>query len=144
MRLDRKRTMFIQTNQPLITSFYIKKYFAELAMSQRLSALFCATGAWGGKPIGHVMVKAWHELFCWTFLTTFNIILYYNQVNPDHFKIWNRLIRTIFSRQGNGLREKWNRKNEFSIQRNSFLRIHFAAYGLHRDRPPAWALQIFI
>ena len=33
--------MFIHTNQPLITSFYIKKYlfFAELAMSQRWSAI---------------------------------------------------------------------------------------------------------
>ena len=41
--------MFIHTNQLLITSFYIKKYlfFAELAMSQRRSAIFCATGAWG-------------------------------------------------------------------------------------------------
>ena len=31
----REKTMFILTNQPLITSFYIKKYqfFAELAMS---------------------------------------------------------------------------------------------------------------
>ena len=45
----REKTMFIHTNQPLITSFYIKRclFFAELAMSQRWSALFCATGAWG-------------------------------------------------------------------------------------------------
>ena len=37
MRLERKRTVFIHTNQPLITSFYIKRYlfFAKLAMSQR-------------------------------------------------------------------------------------------------------------
>ena len=50
MRLERKRTMFIHTNQPLITSFYIKKdFFAELAMSQRWSAIFCETGAWGWK-----------------------------------------------------------------------------------------------
>ena len=50
--------MFIHTNQPLISSFYIKRclFFAELAMSQRWSALFCATGAWGGKPIGRVRV----------------------------------------------------------------------------------------
>ena len=42
MRLERKRTMFIHTNQPLITSFYIKRclFFAELAISQRWSALF--------------------------------------------------------------------------------------------------------
>ena len=60
MRLKRKRTMFIHTNQPLFTSFYIKRYlfFAELAMSQRWSAIFCATGAWGGKPIGRVRVKS--------------------------------------------------------------------------------------
>ena len=49
MRLKRKRTMFIHTNQPLITSFYIKRYlfFAELGMSQHWSAVFCAAGAWG-------------------------------------------------------------------------------------------------
>ena len=47
--------MFIHTNQPLITSFYI--FFAEVAMSQRWSAIFCATGAWRGKPIGRVRVK---------------------------------------------------------------------------------------
>ena len=64
MRLERKRKMFIHTNQSLITSFYIKKLliFAELAMSQRWSALFCATGAWGGKPIGRVRVKLYLNL----------------------------------------------------------------------------------
>ena len=31
--------------------------FAELAMSQRRSAIFCAMSAWGGKPIGRVRVK---------------------------------------------------------------------------------------
>ena len=48
----RKKTMFIHTNHPLITSFYIKRepIVAELAMSLRWSAIFCATGAWGGKP----------------------------------------------------------------------------------------------
>ena len=58
MRLKRKK-MFIQTNQPLFTSFYIKKYlfFAELAVSQRLFAFFCTTGAWGGKPIRRVRVN---------------------------------------------------------------------------------------
>ena len=30
--------------------------FAELAMSQRWSAILCATGAWGGEPIGRVRV----------------------------------------------------------------------------------------
>ena len=51
MRLKRIKTIFIYTNQPLITSFYIKKVpiFAELAISQRLSAIFCATGVWGLK-----------------------------------------------------------------------------------------------
>ena len=51
--------MFIHTNKPLITSFYKKKYlfFAELAMSQYWSAIFCATSAWGGKPIGRVRVN---------------------------------------------------------------------------------------
>ena len=59
MRLKRKRTMFIHADQPLITLFYIKRclFFVELAMSQRWSALFCATGAWGGKPIGRVRVN---------------------------------------------------------------------------------------
>ena len=56
---DQKKPMFINTNQPLITSFYIKRYlfFAELAMSQRWSAIFCATGVWGGKTIRRVRVK---------------------------------------------------------------------------------------
>ena len=51
--------MFIHTNQTLITSFCIKKYlfFAELAMSQRRSAIFCATGVLGGKPIGRVGIN---------------------------------------------------------------------------------------
>ena len=50
MRLERKRTMFIHTNQPLIASFYKKRYlfFDELTISQRWSAIFCATGVWGG------------------------------------------------------------------------------------------------
>ena len=45
----KEKTMFIHTNQPLITSFYIKRYlfFAELAMSKRWSAIYCATGARG-------------------------------------------------------------------------------------------------
>ena len=44
MRL-KKKTMFIHTNQPLIRSFYIKKVsiFAELALTQRWSEIFCAT-----------------------------------------------------------------------------------------------------
>ena len=48
MRLKRKRRMLIHTNKPLVT-FYKKRYlfFAELAMSQRWSAIFCATGVWG-------------------------------------------------------------------------------------------------
>ena len=59
MRLKRERRMFIHTNKPLIKSFYIKKvlYFAELAMSQRWSAIICATGAWEGKSIERVRVK---------------------------------------------------------------------------------------
>ena len=58
MRLKRKK-LFIHTNQPLITSFYIKKIpiFSDLAMSQRWFAIFCATAAWAGKPIGRVRVK---------------------------------------------------------------------------------------
>ena len=62
MRLKRKRTMFIHTNLPLISWFYIKRYlfFAELAMSQRWSAVFCATGAWGGIPIGRLRFKVPH------------------------------------------------------------------------------------
>ena len=63
MRSERKRTMLIHTNQPLITSIYIGRYlfFAELLMSQRWSAFFCATGAWGGKPIGCVRVHDCHN-----------------------------------------------------------------------------------
>ena len=34
-----------------------RTFFAELAMSQRWSAIFCATGVLGGKPIGRVRVK---------------------------------------------------------------------------------------
>ena len=47
------------TKQPLITTFFVQKryFFAKLAMSQRWSAIFCATGAWGGKPIGRVRVN---------------------------------------------------------------------------------------
>ena len=35
-----KKTIFIQTNQPFTTSFYIKRYlfFAKLAMSQQFAA----------------------------------------------------------------------------------------------------------
>ena len=79
MRLERKRTMFIQTNQPLITSFYIKKVpiFAELAISQRWSAIFCATGAWGGKPIGRVRVNLSEE-HKWKFPLFFARIIYHN------------------------------------------------------------------
>ena len=57
MRFKKKRTMFIHTNQPIITSFYVKNVpiFAELAMSQRWSAIFAQraregvnrSGAWG-------------------------------------------------------------------------------------------------
>ena len=41
--------MFIHSNQPLITSFCIKKgtFLAELAMSQRRSAIYCETVVWG-------------------------------------------------------------------------------------------------
>ena len=68
MRLKRKKPMFIHTNQLLIASFLYKKrylFFAELAMSQRWSAIVRATGAWGGKPIGRVRVKSglWVVLF---------------------------------------------------------------------------------
>ena len=60
MKLKRKKSMFMHTNWPLITSFYIKMYlfFDELAISQRWSAIFCASGAWGGIPIGRVRVKS--------------------------------------------------------------------------------------
>ena len=65
---EREKTMFIHTNQPLITSFYTKKVsiFAELAMSQRCSAIFCATGVWGGKSIGRVRVKLFSYFQIWT------------------------------------------------------------------------------
>ena len=59
MGSETKITIIIHTNQPLITSIYIKEIpiFAELAMSQRWSAIFCATSALGGKPIGRVRVN---------------------------------------------------------------------------------------
>ena len=54
--------------------FIWKRYLfsAELAMSQRWSAIFCATGAWWGKPIGRVRVKVekFYKLLpfrCWNF-----------------------------------------------------------------------------
>ena len=57
MRL-KKKTMFIHTNHPSITSFYIKSYFfAELAMRQHWSAILCAKGAWEGTPIGRVRLN---------------------------------------------------------------------------------------
>ena len=34
-----------------------KSLFTKLAMSVHSSAFFCATGVWGGKPIGRVRVK---------------------------------------------------------------------------------------
>ena len=59
MRLKRIKNMFIHSNQTLITSFNIKEVpiFPELTMSKRWSAIFCATGVWGGKPIGRVRSK---------------------------------------------------------------------------------------
>ena len=72
--------MFIHTNQPLITSFYIKKVpiFAELAMSQRWSAIFCATGAWGGKPFGRVRVNS--------FIQKWFTILVQRKVSAENMK----------------------------------------------------------
>ena len=64
-------SIFIHTNQPLITSFYIKNvpFFAELAMSQRWSAIFCSTAVWGSKPIGRMRVnrpiEVWMLLNLW-------------------------------------------------------------------------------
>ena len=59
MRLKRKkRCLFRKTN--LQSHHFIEKrylFFADLAMSQRWYAIFCATGAWGAKPIGRVTVK---------------------------------------------------------------------------------------
>ena len=58
MRLKNKK-MFIHTHQPFVRIFMLKKYlfFAELAISQRWSAIFCATGVWGVKPIGRVRMR---------------------------------------------------------------------------------------
>ena len=39
-------------------------FLDELAISQRSSAVFCATGAWGGKPIGRVLVKIKNFVKC--------------------------------------------------------------------------------
>ena len=52
--------MFIHTNQPLITLFYIKKsafFFGRIGDESALIRNFCATGASGGKPIGRVRVE---------------------------------------------------------------------------------------
>ena len=59
VRLKRKKTMFIHTNQPLITSFYIKNVpiFCWISDESALIRNFCATGKWGGKTIRHVRVK---------------------------------------------------------------------------------------
>ena len=40
-----------------------ERIFAELAMSQRWSAIFCETGTWGGKPIGRVRVSVEFQNF---------------------------------------------------------------------------------
>ena len=43
-----------------------KSLFTKLAMSVHSSALLCATGAWGGKPIGRVRVnnQIWKKTIC--------------------------------------------------------------------------------
>ena len=58
MSFKRIKTMFIHTNQPLITLILVKKVptFVEKAKSPRWSAIFCATGTWEGKPIGRLRV----------------------------------------------------------------------------------------
>ena len=58
MRLKRKRKLLFT----LPTFIHIIEYkkvpiFAESAISQLWSAIFCATGAWGGKAIGRVRVE---------------------------------------------------------------------------------------
>ena len=63
IRLKRKnRCLFTLTNL-YSHHFILKRYlfFAELAMSQHWSVIFCATGAWGGKPIGRVRVKTFGQ-----------------------------------------------------------------------------------
>ena len=46
MRLERKKTMFIHTHHSVEKRYL---FSTELAVSQRWSAIFCATGAWGLK-----------------------------------------------------------------------------------------------
>ena len=84
----REKTVLSHTNQPLITSFYIQKLpiFAELAMSQRLSAIFCATGVWGDKPIGRVRVKD---------VKQFLLVQHFKLFNPSELHFW--FVFNIFS-----------------------------------------------
>ena len=67
-------------------------FFAELAMSQGWSALLCATGAWGGKPIGRVRIKLiflttnnlnlkWGKLK-WILNYEINIVTFFNSEKP--------------------------------------------------------------
>ena len=124
MRLERKRTMFIHTNQPLITWFYIKKVpiFVELAMSQRWSAIFCATGALGGKPIVRVRVNL-EDLNS----NIVSIIVLkngiYNHIRQRwskvESKIWSKLINYNHKSTANHL-NLLNRKGRILIKNISF------------------------
>ena len=55
--IEEKKIMFIHTNLNNIILCKKGTFFAELAMSQRWSEIFCATGVWGGKPSGRVRVN---------------------------------------------------------------------------------------
>ena len=50
MRLKWKRTMFIHTNQPSITSFYLRKIPIFCRISDESALIRNFLGAWGGKP----------------------------------------------------------------------------------------------
>ena len=67
----------------------LKKYlfFAELARNKRWSAIFCATGVWGGKPIGRVRVN---EIF--KFMIIIKYILAWKQRQLNHFLMIAKLL----------------------------------------------------
>ena len=64
-----------------VQSTRTKSLFTKLAMSVHSSAFFCATGVWGGKPIGHVRVKIKARIF--TIFTNFCKIFF------SHFSTQN-------------------------------------------------------
>ena len=79
-----------------VQSMRTKSLFTKLAMSVHCSATFCATGAWGGKPIGRVRVnvassKMLHHLKLK--ISTAGLI---NQYRVNHFLFHVKKVKIIF------------------------------------------------